>query len=186
MKDVMIIEDPETAKLLLDKTRRRILHLLKVGEHSVSELSSFLGLSPQAVSYHLKLLEKRGLVEVARTVSKRNLVERYYRASARIFIVSYVVFESEEFKGKVLDITSEAIKALGLKIDREKLAHLMRKYLALKSRAIEEVISRRRKPLCRELAPIVNFLAVMRMASDPEFSRLVQEYREAERSEPSD
>lgn len=47
---------------------------------------------------------------------------------------------------------------------------------------IEEVISRRSKPLCREPASIADFLAVMRMTSDPEFSRLVLEYREAEKS----
>ncbi|RLE62376.1 MAG: hypothetical protein DRJ38_09710 [Thermoprotei archaeon] len=180
MKDVLIVEDPETAKVLIDKTRLKILHLLKMGEHTVSELSQFLGLSPQAVFYHLKILEKHGLVEVARTVCKKNLVEKYYRATARIFLVSYLVFESEEFKKEVRDIVTETIEVFGLKMNEKEFMDLMRMYLSLKSRALEDILSKRRKSLHRKMTPIIDFLAVMRMASYPEFSKLVSRYRELE------
>ncbi len=176
----MVIEDPETAKILIDKTRHKILHLLKMKEHTISELSEFLGLSPQAVFYHLKILEKHGLVEVVKTVSKKNLIEKYYRATARIFLVSYLVFESEEFEEEVRDIVSEAMEVFGLKMDYEEFVDLMRTYLSLKSRALEEVLSRRRKTPHKRMTPIIDFLAVMRMASYPEFSKLVSRYREME------
>lgn len=182
MKDVLIIEDPETAKVLIDETRLKILHLLRMGEHTISELSQFLELSPQAVFYHLKILERHGLVEVIRIVNKKNLIEKYYRATARIFLVSYLVFESEEFEEKVRDIVAEAIDVFGLKIGEKEFTELMRRYLSLKSRAIKEILSKRRKALHKKMSPVIDFLAVMRMVSYPEFSKLVSRYRELEGS----
>lgn len=179
MKDLLIIDNPETAKVLADRTRRRILHLLKMGEHSARELAEFLGVSPQAVAYHLRVLRRHGLIEVAREERKGNLIERYYRASAKVFIVSYVVFESEEFGERARDIALEAIETLGLRVDRDTLASMLSRYLALKSKSLEEVLSRRRRPLCREVAPVVEFLAVMRMASTEEFASLLEEFRRA-------
>ncbi len=47
---------------LADPTRRALLHRLSMGVHSVSELAEPFEMSQPAISKHLKVLEKAGLV----------------------------------------------------------------------------------------------------------------------------
>ncbi|HEX7090344.1 MAG TPA: metalloregulator ArsR/SmtB family transcription factor [Longimicrobiales bacterium] len=57
---------------LAEPNRRRILDLLRTGEHSVGELVRALGASQPAVSRHLRVLREAGLVE-ARVDAQRRL-----------------------------------------------------------------------------------------------------------------
>ncbi|UES36717.1 ArsR/SmtB family transcription factor [Roseibium aggregatum] len=56
---------------LADPHRRTILTRLARGEATVSELQSPLGISQPAVSRHLRLLEKAGLIEQSRAAQAR-------------------------------------------------------------------------------------------------------------------
>lgn len=49
-------------KVLSDKQRRDILELLKNGRKSAGEIASILDTTPQALSYHLRLLKNSNLV----------------------------------------------------------------------------------------------------------------------------
>ncbi|MBE6843618.1 MAG: winged helix-turn-helix transcriptional regulator [Ruminococcus sp.] len=49
-------------KVLSDKQRRDILELLKDGRKSAGEIASILDTTPQALSYHLRLLKNSNLV----------------------------------------------------------------------------------------------------------------------------
>ena len=49
-------------KVLSDKQRRDILALLKGGRLNAGELAEKLGISPAALSYHLKLLKAADLI----------------------------------------------------------------------------------------------------------------------------
>ena len=49
-------------KVLSDSQRRDILVMLKDGRMSASEIAERLGVTPQALSYHLKLLKNADLV----------------------------------------------------------------------------------------------------------------------------
>lgn len=52
-----------TLAALADPTRRKVVDLLRRRPHRAGELSDLLGLSPPAMSRHLKLLRSEGLVE---------------------------------------------------------------------------------------------------------------------------
>jgi DNA-binding transcriptional ArsR family regulator len=56
----------DTFAALADPTRRRILARLTEGEATVTELAEPLPISVQAVSKHLKVLERAGLIERGR------------------------------------------------------------------------------------------------------------------------
>ena len=56
---------------LADPTRRAILARLSRGEASVSELASPFAMSQPAVSKHLKVLERAGLITVAQDAQRR-------------------------------------------------------------------------------------------------------------------
>ena len=60
-----------TVAALADPTRRRILSRLSEGEATVTELSEPLPISVQAVSKHLKVLERAGLISRGRTAQLR-------------------------------------------------------------------------------------------------------------------
>ncbi|MBJ7331131.1 MAG: winged helix-turn-helix transcriptional regulator [Solirubrobacteraceae bacterium] len=60
-----------TFAALADPTRRAILARLSEGEASVAELAEPFPISVQAVSKHLKVLERAGLVSRGRTAQLR-------------------------------------------------------------------------------------------------------------------
>lgn len=52
----------ELLSALADETRRSILQKLREGKINSGELAAAVGLSPQALSYHLSKLKKSGLI----------------------------------------------------------------------------------------------------------------------------
>lgn len=60
-----------TFAALADPTRRSILHRLSDGEKSVSELAEPFAISLPAISKHLKVLERAGLIERGRDAQWR-------------------------------------------------------------------------------------------------------------------
>src|ERR1700685_2918566 len=61
----------ETFQALTDPTRRAILARLSLGEYSVNELAEPFAMSLPAVSKHLKVLERAGLISRSRQAQYR-------------------------------------------------------------------------------------------------------------------
>ncbi|MHA4816727.1 ArsR/SmtB family transcription factor [Streptomyces aculeolatus] len=87
MQDIDVIADPASAAAALDPVRARLLAELREPA-SASALAGRLGVPRQRVNYHLRLLEKHGLVEVAGTRVWGGLTERQLVASAAGYVVS--------------------------------------------------------------------------------------------------
>lgn len=87
MLDVAVIEEPAAAEASLDPIRSRILAAL-AEPGSATMLAARLGLPRQKVNYHLKELERHGLVELAEERRKGNVTERVYRATATSYVIS--------------------------------------------------------------------------------------------------
>jgi DNA-binding transcriptional ArsR family regulator len=68
---VAVDELTRTFSALADPTRRAILARLAEGEATVSELAQPFPISVQAVSKHLKVLERAGLIERGRAAQLR-------------------------------------------------------------------------------------------------------------------
>lgn len=87
MIDVAVIEDPTTAEVTLDPVRARLLaELAEPG--SATMLATRVGLPRQNVNYHLKALERHGLVELVEERRKGNVTERLLRATAASYVIS--------------------------------------------------------------------------------------------------
>src|ERR1700759_3970689 len=70
----VVVEDDELSLVfaaLADPTRRAILERLALGEATVNELAEPFEMSQQAVSKHLKVLERAGLVSRSRAAQSR-------------------------------------------------------------------------------------------------------------------
>ncbi len=89
MRAVKLIKDPEAFQLLADDTRRRIIHLLRAKERTVSQIAEELGLTPQAIYHHVRKMKAAELIEVAKEERIDHFIETYYRATAEIFHLSH-------------------------------------------------------------------------------------------------
>jgi DNA-binding transcriptional ArsR family regulator len=77
----------ETAATALRGTRRTLLAALAEPD-SAAGLARRLGLPRQRLNYHLKALERCGLLECVEERRKGNCTERVLRATARSFVIS--------------------------------------------------------------------------------------------------
>ncbi len=75
------------ANALLHPLRSRLLALAREPSSS-SELARRLGLPRQRVNYHVRALEKAGLLKAAGRRRRRNLIEQRYVATARTYTLS--------------------------------------------------------------------------------------------------
>jgi DNA-binding transcriptional ArsR family regulator len=87
MIDVAVIEDPAAAEVSLDPIRTRLLsELAEPG--SASTLAARLGLARQKVNYHLRALERVGLIELHEERRRGNMTERVMSATASSYVIS--------------------------------------------------------------------------------------------------
>jgi DNA-binding transcriptional ArsR family regulator len=89
--DVAVIEDPAAAEVSLDPVRARLLaELAEPG--SASMLAPRAGISRQKANYHLRALERHGLVELVEERRKGNCIERVLQATAAAYVISPTAF----------------------------------------------------------------------------------------------
>ena len=84
---VQVIQSPLAAEKLLKPERIRMLELLAQPD-SATGLARRLNMTRQTVNYHLRELEKEGLVELVEERLKGNCRERFVRATARSYVIS--------------------------------------------------------------------------------------------------
>jgi len=87
MQEIAVIEDPAAAEASLDPIRTSILREL-VRPGSATQLAVRVGLPRQKVNYHLKALERHGLVELVEERRKGNVTERVLQATAASYLIS--------------------------------------------------------------------------------------------------
>jgi DNA-binding transcriptional ArsR family regulator len=87
MLDVTVIENPAAAEASLDPVRSRLLaELSEPG--SATSLATKIGLPRQQVNYHLRTLERHGLVELVAERRKGSMTERLLQATAASYAIS--------------------------------------------------------------------------------------------------
>jgi DNA-binding transcriptional ArsR family regulator len=87
MFDIAVIEDPAAAEACLDPTRARLLAEMSEPK-SATMLAKAVRLPRQKTNYHLRTLERHGLVELVEQRRRGNVTERLLRAVAASFVIS--------------------------------------------------------------------------------------------------
>jgi DNA-binding transcriptional ArsR family regulator len=85
--DVAVIDDPAAAESSLDPMRARLLAAL-AEPGSATTLAAKTGLSRQRANYHLRELERHGLVALVEERRKGNCTERVLQATAASYVIS--------------------------------------------------------------------------------------------------
>jgi DNA-binding transcriptional ArsR family regulator len=108
-----------TFAALADPTRRAILARLALGETSVTELAEPFEMSLPAVSKHLKVLERAGLIARSREAQWRPCrIEPHALKDVDDWLARYRRFWDESFDR--LDVYLQEVQAKGKKPGRKK------------------------------------------------------------------
>ncbi len=119
MLDVAVLDDAATAAVALDPLRARILDVLDE-PGSATSIAAELGESRQKINYHLRELERHGLVALHEERPRRGLTERIMRATARTYVVSPDVFGERAAAPERTDrLSSRYLVALGARLVQE-------------------------------------------------------------------
>lgn len=87
IESVAVIDDAAAAEVSLDPMRARLLAAL-AEPGSASTLAARTGLARQKINYHLRALERHGLIELVEERKRGNCTERVLRATAASYVIS--------------------------------------------------------------------------------------------------
>ncbi|MFC7373131.1 winged helix-turn-helix domain-containing protein [Fictibacillus iocasae] len=158
IKETFLVTEPEQAAAMLHPVRSALISLLKEPA-SATELAKEMNESPQKLNYHLKALEKVGLVYRAGTRNVRNLVEVLYQVAGKSFVLS-----------DSLGMPQETIQKLK---DQSALAHVLAFTEKIKSdtAALMEQAD-------EEEVPTAIMEAVIQLSSKQQRNQFMKEYSE--------
>lgn len=102
---VVTITDPLAIRALAHKVRLEVIDEFFSSKraHTATELAGRFGLTPSAMSYHLRALEKWGYV--VRVESSGDGRERYWRAAGETLNVGSLAMASELISSSFIDVT---------------------------------------------------------------------------------
>ncbi len=83
--EVYELETLEQLRAIADELRTRIVEALIHRAMTVTQVGEMLGQAPAKIHYHVRELERVGLIRLVATREKSGILEKYYRAVARSF-----------------------------------------------------------------------------------------------------
>jgi DNA-binding transcriptional ArsR family regulator len=88
----VLLHEPSQVHLALSPPRRRLLDALQTPT-SATQVADVVGMSRQQANYHLRVLERAGLVELVEERQRRGCTERILRATSGAFVVDPAVLQ---------------------------------------------------------------------------------------------
>lgn len=124
---VQLLDDPQAVRALNHPVRLRLLEALRTPA-SAAGVARLIGQPRQKVNYHLKQLERNGLVEPAGERRVGNMLERLFRASAGTYLVSPRLGFSGERRAAALrdQVSLQNLVEVGERLQRDATALLDR------------------------------------------------------------
>ncbi len=101
--EIYVVSSIDELRALLDRKRVVILRMLAEEPLTVKQLADRMGLVPASVHYHVKVLERSGLVALVGIKEKSGILEKYYRSIALEFQVDPSLGSAPEAPGLALD-----------------------------------------------------------------------------------
>jgi predicted ArsR family transcriptional regulator len=102
MKQMMLLRSYSQLKALSDPFRAKMIMRLMHKPQTGQQLAEYFNLSRAHVHYHLKELEKNGLVEMVRQEEKNGIMQKFYQSVARGFAPATELLPHVEEVGETL------------------------------------------------------------------------------------
>lgn len=117
--DLGVIDEPAAAAAALDPIKARVLATLRE-PGSATTVAAAIGETRQKVNYHLRALERLGLVQLVEDRQRRGLTERIMVSSARAYVLSpEVLGDSAADPGSIDRLSSRYVLALASRVVQE-------------------------------------------------------------------
>jgi DNA-binding transcriptional ArsR family regulator len=110
-EDVHILDTVERLKAMADPIRIRFILELIDGPRTVKEVAEALGVPPTRLYYHLRILERHGLVEVANRRLVSGIEERSYQTTADNWTISPDLTASAIYETGALRALLDVVRA---------------------------------------------------------------------------
>jgi len=110
MKKEKILSNLEEIKVFTDPFRMKILFALDEAPMTVKQLADMLGEIPSKVHYHVKELERIGVLEIVDKKEKAGIVEKYYYPTAESFRVEKIITKEEVWKEHIGSLRDTMLK----------------------------------------------------------------------------
>ncbi len=123
--DIYVVDKPQDIRLIFSEKHNMILRLLMEQDLSISDIAKILSLNPGSVHYHLKELERHGLVKQVREEVKRGIIKKYYRSAAKRILIDSPNFGAKNYLDhttkEYIDRLIASIEFLGYQLPPENL-----------------------------------------------------------------
>lgn len=142
LKDTIILSTIEEIKTYSDPYRLRIITFLRNSreEATVKEIADYLGEVPAKIHYHIKKLERAGIIELVRTKEIKGIIAKYYYLTATNYLIEGEEIRNQTkkvYKSQVLNIVNEYYE----KSKEKSIETLIKKFNTNESNAIS-ILSR--------------------------------------------
>jgi DNA-binding transcriptional ArsR family regulator len=91
-----LLKDLKQLQAIADPLRLRLLELLSQKPMTVTQVASLLKEKPNRLYYHVKKLERAGLVQLIETRPNRGILEKYYQAVAKGLMVDQSLLQFQQ------------------------------------------------------------------------------------------
>ncbi|MFN3427484.1 MAG: helix-turn-helix domain-containing protein [Candidatus Thermochlorobacter sp.] len=151
MTDIYMLRELEQVRAIADPLRIRILNVLCEKAMTTKQVAEYLGENINKLYHHVETLEGAGLIKMVETRRNRGTLEKYFRAVAKHFTLSPVLFEvrldteddvSELTFSSTLQATLTELKeslAKGLIKNSRKKHYFARQYIKTTKQKAEEL-----------------------------------------------
>ncbi len=150
-KDIYMFEDSEKVKVGLEKTRKKILGLLKVDNMTISQIAEALDKDRSTIYRHIKKLENAGFVEVKDERKEYHIPEKIYGRTAEVFLMAPEPIDNDKpsglglvWKDKRMERCLQILNRAGLKCNDKEAYH---KLTELLGKVDEEMIEKMDRPI---------------------------------------
>ncbi|WP_430882558.1 helix-turn-helix domain-containing protein [Fusibacter sp. JL216-2] len=109
MKDVLVVDDLAQLKAMSNSYRIQIIHAFEDEPATAKQISEKLGEPHSKVNYHLKTLEKVGIIRLVCEKPKYGVIEKYYEPVAKTFVLDSKSMQSDEKLAQTMDKASMAL-----------------------------------------------------------------------------
>jgi molybdate-binding protein/DNA-binding transcriptional ArsR family regulator len=117
LEEVLCLDNLDQLKALADQHRVAILRQLMQGPATITHLGKRFEEEPAKARYHVKELERAGLVRLVEKREKAGTLEKYYEAVARRFVLNVTVLaggSEDGFNAMTSGILRDLTAALGM------------------------------------------------------------------------
>jgi len=109
MTDIYMLRELEQIRAIADPLRLKILHVLSEKSMTTKQVAAELSENVNKLYHHVETLESVGLIKLTHTKPNRGTLEKYYKAVAKHFTLSPVLFEvrldTDEAKSSTTELT---------------------------------------------------------------------------------